>query len=79
MQSDAHSYDPAPLNEAMRRQGFTNEKLAVRADLAARTISSIRNGDENVRLATLKKAAGALNLKLIIQFVPEGEASSVKT
>lgn len=76
MQCVEQSYNPAPLNEAVKEQGFTNEKLAVKACLSARTVSSIRNGDENVKLSTLKKAASALNLKVVIRFEPQGVADT---
>lgn len=59
--------------------GLTNEKLGVKADVAARTVSVIRNGDESVRLKTLKKVAGALKLKVRISFEPASEAESVGT
>lgn len=64
-------YNTQIINRAIEEQEFTNEKLAVKADLAARTVSSIRNGEENVRLLSLKKVAEALGLKLIVKFEKE--------
>jgi len=69
-------YDAEMLNQAMENQQLTNEKLAVRADLSASTVSSIRNGEENVRLLSLKKAANALNLQVEIHFVPKSEIAT---
>jgi transcriptional regulator with XRE-family HTH domain len=76
MQPAAHAYDAQTINEAMEAMGLTNEKLGVKADVAARTVSVIRNGDENVRLQTLKKVAGALKLKVVIRFEPEPDAET---
>jgi transcriptional regulator with XRE-family HTH domain len=73
MQSVERTYDPKPINEAIEEMGLTNEKLGVKADVAARTVSVIRNGDENVRLETLRKVAGALKLKVVIHFEPAPE------
>ena len=58
------------INTAMGEQGKTNESLAKAAGLSHATISAIRNGEENVRLLSLKKAARALNLRVEIRFVP---------
>ncbi|HWW74721.1 MAG TPA: helix-turn-helix transcriptional regulator [Pyrinomonadaceae bacterium] len=58
------------INSAMEEQGKTNESLAHAAGLSHATISAIRNGEENVRLISLKKAANALNLRVEIRFVP---------
>lgn len=70
MQPTEHTYDPEPINTAIADQGLTNEKLGVKAEVAARTVSIIRNGDESVRLTTLKKVATALRLKVVIRFEP---------
>jgi transcriptional regulator with XRE-family HTH domain len=68
MQSVEQTYDPSPICEAIEREGLSNEKVGVAAGVAARTVSVVRNGDENVRLETLKKIARALHLKIIIRF-----------
>jgi transcriptional regulator with XRE-family HTH domain len=52
----------------MEARDLTNEKLAVKAGLAARTVSSIRNGEPNVRLPSLQKIADALGLQLVVKF-----------
>lgn len=65
------------INAAMEKQGKTNESLAHDAGLSHATISAIRNGEQNVRLLSLKKAASALNLKVEIHFVPKTEPASV--
>ena len=77
MQHIGRTYDPKPINEAIEELGLTNEKLGVKAEVAARTVSVIRNGDENVRLETLKKVAGALKLKVVISFERAQEAETV--
>ncbi len=61
-------YDTAILNKTIEDNDLTNEKLAVKAELAARTVSSIRNGELNIRLVTLQKIADALGLDLIVKF-----------
>lgn len=63
-------YKAELINAAMEEQGKTNESLAHDAGLSHATISAIRNGEENVRLLSLKKAAHALNLRVEIHFVP---------
>ena len=60
-------YSPTLINEEMEKQGLTNERLAVRAELTARTISKIRNGDPHIHLPTLKDVADALGLKVEIK------------
>lgn len=57
-------YSVTLINEEMERQGLTNEKLAVKADLTARTISKIRKGDPHIHLPSLKGVAEALGLKV---------------
>lgn len=64
------------INTAMEEQGKTNESLAHAAGLSHATISAIRNGEENVRLLSLKKAANALNLRIEIHFVPKSEPAA---
>ncbi len=58
------------INAAIEEQGKTNESLAHAAGLSHATISAIRNGEENIRLLSLKKAANALNLRVEIRLVP---------
>jgi transcriptional regulator with XRE-family HTH domain len=60
-------YNTTIINAEMERLNLTNEKLAVKAGLSGSTISAIRNGDEKVRLTSLKKAARALSLKIEIR------------
>lgn len=61
-------YETDSINREIREQKLTNEKIAVRAELAARTVSSIRNGEPNVTLTSLEKLAAALGLKVIVKF-----------
>lgn len=60
-------YNSSLINEEMEKQGLTNEKLAVKADLTARTISKIRKGDAHIHLPSLKGVAEALGLKVEIR------------
>lgn len=60
-------YDILEINRAMSEHNLTNEKAAVKAGLAARTVSSIRNGEPNIRLPSLEKLAHALGLELIVK------------
>lgn len=64
-------YDTNIIEEEMERQNLTNERLAVKANLSASTISAIRNREVNLRLPSLEKAASALGLDVEIRFVPK--------
>jgi transcriptional regulator with XRE-family HTH domain len=68
---EATMYRAELINAAMEEQGKTNESLAHAAGLSHATISAIRNGEENVRLLSLKKTAKALKFRVEIRFVPE--------
>lgn len=70
-------YQSELIKTAMEQQGKTNESLAHAAGLSHATISAIRNGEENVRLLSLKKTAKALKFRVEIRFVPETEPASV--
>jgi transcriptional regulator with XRE-family HTH domain len=59
-------YNATLINEEIEKQGLTNEKLAVKADLTARTISKIRKGDPHIQLPSLTVVAEALGLKVEI-------------
>ena len=59
-------YNVTLINEEIEKQGLTNEKLAVKADLTARTISKIRKGDPHIQLPSLNGVAEALGLKVEI-------------
>jgi transcriptional regulator with XRE-family HTH domain len=61
-------YDPEPISRAMEAQELTNEKLAVKAELSSSTVSAVRNGEENVRLVTLKRIAAALGFDVEVRF-----------
>jgi transcriptional regulator with XRE-family HTH domain len=71
-------YQAELIKTAMEQQGKTNESLAHAAGLSHATISAIRNGEENVRLLSLKKAANALKFRVEIRFVPESETQTTK-
>jgi transcriptional regulator with XRE-family HTH domain len=64
-------YDSEVLNKAIKDNALSNEKVAVAAGLAARTISKIRNGDPDVRLPSLEKTAGALGFDVEVRFIPK--------
>jgi transcriptional regulator with XRE-family HTH domain len=64
-------YDAKVIDKAIEKQKLTNEKVAVAAGLSSRTVSLIRNGEENVRLNSLRKTAEALNLKVEIRLTPK--------
>ncbi|HYO90343.1 MAG TPA: helix-turn-helix transcriptional regulator [Pyrinomonadaceae bacterium] len=70
-------YDTEKINEAIEQQELTNEKLAVKADLSSSTISAIRNGEENVRLTSLKKTAIALGFDVEVRFIPKPDTSAI--
>lgn len=63
------------LDLAIKENGLTNEKLAVKADLTSTTISRVRRGERTVVLETLDKVAGALGMDVVIELVPKGEAA----
>jgi transcriptional regulator with XRE-family HTH domain len=75
-QEEVTMYRADLINTAMEEQGKTNESLAHAAGLSHATISAIRNGEENLRLLSLKKTANALNLRVEIRFIPETEAQT---
>jgi transcriptional regulator with XRE-family HTH domain len=60
-------YNATLINEEIEKQGLTNEKLAVKAELTSRTISKIRKGDAHIHLPSLKGVADALGLKVEIR------------
>lgn len=64
-------YDTEVIDKAIEEQHLTNEKLAVSAGLSSGTVSSIRNGEENIRLPSLKRVANALGYEVEIRFVPK--------
>jgi transcriptional regulator with XRE-family HTH domain len=64
-------YDSQLIDKAIGEQNLTNEKLAVSAGLSSGTVSSIRNGEENIRLPSLKRVANALGYEVEIRFVPK--------
>jgi transcriptional regulator with XRE-family HTH domain len=68
MQHIAHIYDPAPINQAIEEQDLTNERLAVKAGLAARTVSDVRQAKDSLRLQTLFKVTEALGFEMEIHF-----------
>ena len=64
-------YNSQIINRAIEDRHLTNEKVAVNAGLSSRTVSSIRNGEENIRLPSLKRVANALGYEVEIRFVPK--------
>jgi len=50
------------LNNLRTARGYSMEKLGELAGVGQNTISRIENGDENPRIDTLRKIAGALNV-----------------
>jgi transcriptional regulator with XRE-family HTH domain len=67
IQEGGAMYDTDSINAAMGAQRLTNEKVAERAGVSAKTVSLIRNGFPNVTLPTLERIAGALDLKLVVK------------
>ena len=53
-------YETEVLNHAI--------EVAAKAGLAARTVSSIRNGEPNIRLSSLHQVAEALGFKVVVKF-----------
>ena len=62
------SYRDDLIRQAIEAQGFTNETLAKAAGLAVATVSSIRNGKENITLTSLRSVAHALSLDWSLMF-----------
>ena len=50
------------INGAMGAQRLTNELVAQKAGVSAKSVSAVRNGDPNVGLLTLKKVVEAVGL-----------------
>jgi transcriptional regulator with XRE-family HTH domain len=55
--------------------GWSNEDLAVKADVNVNTISAIRNG-KTVRTDTLQKVTAALDLTMAEVFEPKPETAN---
>ncbi|HEY9285911.1 MAG TPA: hypothetical protein VIP46_20850 [Pyrinomonadaceae bacterium] len=71
-------YSPDPINAAMGVQRLTNEKVAEKAGVAAKTVSLVRNGFPNVTLPTLTRVAKAVGLEVVIQFNSKVEGAEQK-
>lgn len=69
-------YDPQVIDQAIESQQLSNEKVAVSAGLSSGTVSSIRNGEENIRLPSLKRVANALGYEVEIRFVPKAATAA---
>lgn len=69
-------YDPQVIDRAIASQHLSNEKVAVSAGLSSGTVSSIRNGEENIRLPSLKRVANALGYEVEIRFVPKAASAA---
>ncbi|HEY0545274.1 MAG TPA: helix-turn-helix transcriptional regulator [Pyrinomonadaceae bacterium] len=68
-------YKPDLINAMMGAKRLTNEKVAKAAHLATGTVSSIRNGNPNVNLPSLRAVADVLGLDVEITFTPKAEVS----
>ncbi len=64
-------YDPKIINEAIKSQKLTNEKVGVSAGVAARTVTTVRQGSPDLNLKSLNKVAAALGFDVDIRFVPK--------
>ena len=64
-------YNSQIIDRAIEDKHLSNEKVAANAGLSSRTVSSIRNGEENIRLPSLKRVANALGYEVEIRFVPK--------
>ena len=69
-------YNAQIIDRAIEDRNLSNGRVAASAGLSCGTVSSIRNGKENVTLPSLKKVADALGLQLIVRFEKQ-EASHV--
>lgn len=69
-------YNSQIIDRAIEDRHLTNEKVAVNAGLSSRTVSSIRNGEENIRLPSLKRVANALGYEVEIRFVPKAATAA---
>jgi transcriptional regulator with XRE-family HTH domain len=52
------------INAAMGAKRLTNEQVALRAKVAPKTVSAIRNGYPNIYVPTLKAVADALGIEM---------------
>lgn len=62
--SDHRAIVGAAIRKKRKRLGFTQEKLAERAELSPNYVGRVERGEEYVSLAALLKIAKALNVRV---------------
>ena len=67
-------YPNQQLKGAQAERGMTVEDVAREASLSVTTVVAIRQGKENIKLASLDAFARAVGLKPVISFQPMTEA-----
>jgi transcriptional regulator with XRE-family HTH domain len=63
-------YDTTPIEEAIKKEGYSYQEAAVYAGLSPTTLTQIRKADEGVKVKTLRQLAKSLKLKVEIRFIP---------
>lgn len=63
------------IKGAMAEKGLRVEDVAREANLSITTVSFIRNGDQNVKLQSLKAVADVVGLSMEQLFTPKPEAA----
>lgn len=66
------------IRELRKERGYTQEGLAVAADVHQPQISLLEKGDSNTTIKTLEAVAAALKVQVIDLFEPEEEAPTAK-
>ncbi|MBU1182577.1 MAG: helix-turn-helix domain-containing protein [Proteobacteria bacterium] len=61
------------IRELRKKQGYTQKKLAFAANMKQERISALENPSNAPNITTLKKLANALDVGLVVRFVPIGE------
>ena len=57
--------------DARKNAGLTQKQLSERAGIAQGDISKLENGNANPSLRTLQRLAGAMQMRLRIEFTPQ--------
>jgi transcriptional regulator with XRE-family HTH domain len=61
---DVKSFVGQNIRNERKKTGWSQEKLAVRADINSQYLSRLELGQENVKIETLQKIARALKIEI---------------
>lgn len=61
------------IDKERGKKKLSRAKLAAKADISPPTMRKVLSGDRSIGIDTLDKAAGALNMTVIIKLIPKPE------